>query len=273
MSSLPGFVRTAFAAGALGATAVIATPGQGLAGGVFEVIHPDVRHGGLEFESLNGIALGGVQSGEERSVHELAIGYGITDFWKLGAAIEIANPKGGRAELEAFEVESLLLFPAGNAHAADTMTQNPHPDFMLGLYTALEIPREGGIDKGALAVGPVWEIEAGAAKLIGNLFLDIPFERAKPGLAYATQLSFGLNDLVAIGVEAHGSVEEAFGNAPPFSQQEHFAGPAIYFEQELSEGHVIEPRLALMFGLTEAAADAVLSFNVEYKLGGKGSHH
>lgn len=36
-------------------------------------------------------------------------------------------------------------------------------------------------------------------------------------------------------------------------------------EVDLGDGRVLEPRAALLFGLTEAAPDATLSFNLELK--------
>lgn len=48
--------------------------------GVFEVIHPEVTQGEVEIEILSGFGLSNVEEGDERSEHEFAVGYGITDF-------------------------------------------------------------------------------------------------------------------------------------------------------------------------------------------------
>jgi hypothetical protein len=77
---------------------------------VFEVIHPDVVQGGFEMEFLNGMTIGDVEDGEERSAHEIALGYGVFDFWKTTLAIEIANPESESAEFEAFEWVNVFLF-------------------------------------------------------------------------------------------------------------------------------------------------------------------
>ncbi|MEM8837206.1 MAG: hypothetical protein AAGE89_03870 [Pseudomonadota bacterium] len=238
--------------------------------GIFEVIHPDVSKGEVEIEALNGIGISDVEDGDERSVHEFAVGYGITDFWKFTVAVEVANPQGEGAEVEAFEIENLLLLPFfGNGHHHGEEKgdhDHDHGEFVLGFYTALEIPREDGISAGGIEFGPVWEAAVGPAEWVGNLFVEAPFEEGDPGIAYASQVVFPVSDNVGIGFENFGEFEGAFGDA---AEQEHFAGPAVYFEFEPVKGHVLEPRAAVLFGLNDNSADAVLSINLEYKFGGK----
>ncbi len=237
---------------------------------VFEVIHPEVEKGGWEVEALNGIVLDDVEDGDERSVHEFAVGFGFTEFWKTTIAVEVANPEGENAIVEAFEWENVLLLTSSGGHHDGDNGEEDHAGFSLGVYTALEVPQEGGIEEGALSVGPIFEFEAGPVSFIGNLFVEVPFENGvDAGLAYAAQISTPLTEHFAIGLEAHGDVEEAFGDAAPSDEQSHFIGPALFFEIEVGD-LVLEPRAALLFGLTDAAADAVLSFNLELKFGSAG---
>ncbi len=232
--------------------------------GIFEVIHPDVEQGEVEIEILNGVGLGTVEDGEERSVHEFAIGYGFTDYWKLTAAIEVANPQGENPEVEAFEFENLLLLSKGGHGEADE-DGDEHHDFTLGFYTALEVPTEGGISEGGIAFGPVIEAEFGELEFVGNLFAEVPFADGEDaGLAYATQLILPVSDNFGIGIENFGEFEGLFGER---GDDVHFAGPGFYWEAELGNGHVIEPRVAVLFGLNDASPDAILSFNIEYKIG------
>ena len=93
--------------------------------------------------------------------------------------------------------------------------------------------------------------------------VEVPFEEGDPGLAYASQIVFPLNDSVGVGVENFGEFEGLFGDE---GEQTHYAGPAIYFETELANGHVLEPRAAVLFGLNDESSDAIFSFNLEYKI-------
>ena len=159
-------------------------------GAVLEVVHPDVTRGEVEIEVLNGVGLGNVASGAERSVHEFAVGIGVTDHWKITGAVEVANPRGDNVKVEAFELENLIVFPIGGiAHADDEQDGDEHSPFSLGLFTALEIPTEGGISEGALEIGPVFEADIGVAEFVANLFVEVPFANGEdPGLSYASQL-------------------------------------------------------------------------------------
>ena len=232
--------------------------------GVFEVIHPDVEQGEIEIEILNGVALDSIEEGEERSVHEFAIGYGFTDYWKFTTAIEVANPQGESAEVEAFEFENLLLLTKDTHHDEDGASDDDH-HFTLGFYTALEVPVEGGISEGGIEFGPVLETEIGELEFVGNLFAEVPFADGEDaGLAYAAQLVSEVNEDFGIGVEAFGEFEGLFGER---GEDVHMAGPAIYWESELSNGHKLEPRVAVLFGLNDESPEAVLSFNLEYKIG------
>jgi len=241
---------------------------------VFEVIHPDVVKGGFEVEVLNGVVLDDIARGEERSVHEIAIGYSPFSFWKTTGAIEIANPRGEAAELEAFEWENVFLLPLGgdpHGHGHDHSHGHDAGGLTLGavgVYLALEVPNEGGIGAGGLEIGPVAEFGVGPVEMVANLFLDIPFEDgADPGLAYALSAAVPVDaaDRISVGAEAHGGAEGAFGDALPLGETTHVLGPAVYADVDIGRGRSLEPRFALLFGLTEGSPDAVASFNIELK--------
>ena len=242
--------------------------------GVFEVIHPDVKKGEFELEFLSGGSLDSVEDGEERSEHELALGYSFTDNWKLTAAIEIANPAGESAEVEGFEFLSVYILPFSNGKkSAEGHDHNhghehgeeKHSGWTLGILTALEIPEEDGFDEGALEIGPIIEANFGPFLWIGNLVVEIPFGDEDPGLGFASQTIYPVNNSFGIGIESFGAFEELFGDG---DEEELFAGPALYFKYKLGNGSVLEPRIALLFGLNDETEDEVLSFNLEYKFGG-----
>ena len=246
---------------------------------VFEVIHPDVVRNGFEVEVLNGVRLDDVPDGEERSAHEIAIGYAPFSFWKTKFAVEIGNPEGEDAEYEAFEWENVLLLPFGeHAHGGghDHGHGHDHGDGnffnlgALGIFFALEVPNEGGFDSGAIEVGPIAEVSLGPVETVANLFVEVPFTDGEdPGLAYALSASIPVAKFdpveLAAGFEAHGGAEGAFGDATPINDNSHVIGPALFSEIDMGRGRMLEPRLAFLFGLTDGSPDAVLSFNVELK--------
>ena len=245
---------------------------------VYEVIHPDIDPGGFELEILNGVTLSDVETGEEQAAHELAISYAPFRFWKPILAVELAKPKGDSYAVEAIEIASVFLLPFGRGgQHADHGHYHGHDhhdahgglsggNFALGLYTALEIPNEGGLSHGAFSLGPIAEAQFGPVKAIGNLLLEIPFENDEdPGIAYALAASTSVTPQIDLGLEAHGAFEGALGNALPLDKQSHVIGPAVYGALGLGQRRLLKPRVAVLFGVTEASPDAVLSVNFELK--------
>lgn len=256
----------------LAAGTLLATAPAQAGGGIFEVIHPEVVEGGFEFESLNTLFTDDLPAGEERSVHEIALGVGVTDWWKTVAAFEIANPEDETAELEAFEWENIFILwqgggNGGHDHGHDHAHDHGHGGPVLGFYAALEVPNKDGIEKGALALGPIGGFDVGSFSIIGNLFVEVPFEDGKDaGLGYALSANTPIAESFRIGVEAHGDVEEAFGDAPDLEDQSHYFGPAIYYDADLGRGRVLETRFAVLPGLTSnGSRDLALSLNAELK--------
>lgn len=243
-------------------------------GGIFEVIHPDVVEGGIELEALNTYFAEDVPAGEERSVHEIALGVGVTKWWKTVAAFEIANPEEETAELEAFEWENVFLLWQGggngghdHGHDHDHDHGHGHGGDVIGFYAALEVPNKAGIDEGALALGPIAEVGLGSVTLLGNLFVEVPFtDDEDPGLSYALAATTPIAESWKIGLEAHGDIDEAFGDAPDFDDQSHYFGPAIYNGLDLGRGRTLETRFAVLPGLTDdGSRDLALSLNAELK--------
>jgi hypothetical protein len=235
---------------------------------VFEVTHPEIEKDGFEVEMLNGFTLSDVAAGDEQSAHELAFSYTPFDWWKPTIALEIANPAGGNAEVEAFEFENVFALPFGGDHDHSHGHGGEDGETHVGIagFVGMELPNQAGLNAAEVSFGPILEVEHGPILGIGNLFMTVPFADGEdPGLAYALQVAYRAGNWGRVGLEAHGAVEQAFGNAAAFDQQEHFIGPAVYFNWDLGHGRVLEPRVALLAGYTDAAADAVLSVNIELK--------
>ncbi len=245
---------------------------------VFEVIHPDVDQGSFKFELLQGVTTDDIEVGEERSAHEIAIGYSFFSFWATKLAVEIANPEGEPAEYEAFEWENTFVIPGLGAHAHEHGEEehgHSHGEGLfslgaLGLFFALEVPNEGGIETGAVEIGPIAEVELGPVETVANLFFEIPFEEEEDaGLAYALQASIPVGEFgpgaFAFGFEAHGGAEGAFGDGVPIDEDSHVIGPAVFSEFDIGRGRKLEPRLAALFGLTEGSPDTTISLNLELK--------
>ena len=159
----------------------------------------------------------------------------------------------------------LLLTPGGHHDDETDSDGEEHHGLVVGFYTALEVPKIGGIGEGGIEFGPVIEAEFGELEFVGNLLAEVPFaDDEDAGLAYASQLILPVSDSFGVGIENFGEFEGLFGER---GEDVHFAGPALYWEAELSNGHKIEPRAAVLFGLNDNSPDAIFSLNIEYKIG------
>ncbi|MEL7467889.1 MAG: hypothetical protein AAFN27_05525 [Pseudomonadota bacterium] len=264
-------MTTKLASVALCAATLIASPAHAQ---IFEVIHPDVEEGGIEFEILNTIIADSIDAGEERSVHEFAIGYAPFSFWKTTVAFEAATIKEEGAELEAFEWENVFLAPIGSHGDGHDHDHDHGGSFFelgaLGLYFAMEVPRDGGISNGGMEIGPIAEFDLGPVETITNLFVEVPFvDDEDPGLAYAISAAVPVYESggmeVAAGFESFGGVEGLFGDTTPLGDNSFVLGPSVYFGFDAGEGREIEPRLAVLFGMTDGAPDTAISLNFEFK--------
>ena len=209
------------------------------------------------------------KEGDERSAHEIAFAYAPFDFWKTTVAVEIANPAHESAEFEAFEWENVFLLPFGTGHGHGHGHDHDHGGHdavaleAIGIFAALEVPNHGGIGAGAVEIGPIAEITFGPVETVTNLLFEVPFEEDEGvGFGYAVQAQYPVFGQFGVGFEAFGGVDNAFDSD---REDEHFIGPALFADFDLGRGRVLEPRLAILFGVTEDAPDAVVSLNFELK--------
>ncbi len=257
--------------------AAVAAGSSSVAAQVFEVVEPDVSLGEVEFESLTGVDMTKVEPGGNRAAHEISFSISPLSFWKVSAAFELAHPYRDSVKYEGFEWENVFLLPFGAAAGRDTEVLSQDEERgeglvtlqALSLYTALEIPNEGGFDSGEFAIGPIIGLSVWRVNTITNLFAEFPFEAEEdPGLAYAFSANMDVfstkHAVYALGFEAHGAFDGVFIDAVPLNQQGHYLGPAIYSDINIA-GFEIEPRLAFLMGLTDASSDAVASINLEVR--------
>lgn len=247
------FSRTGY--GAL-TVAFVALSAPFAAAQVFDVDDPEVEAGAASIEIVGGITLDDVESGDEKAAYELSAGYGITSYWNSTLTLGFSDPEGDSLTYDAVAWENMFQFYHAEDEQGSGLT-------VASLYAALEVPDEGGFDEGVLVVGPAVKAQIGAVELLGNLYVDLPFENgADPGLVYKAGAAVPVYEGIALGLEANGGWEGAFGADVPFSDNVHVAGPAAYFETDMGHGLVIESRLALFFGLTRESPDTVLGFTL-----------
>lgn len=243
-------MKPAISATAL-AVALLALPAA-----AFELEEGTTEENSVEMEISNSVFLGDVDNGDDRSTHEVGVTWGLLHGWSTGLAFELTNEAGGEIAFEGVEWSNTIAILGGE-------TERGPEGLTLALFTAFEFEFEESDDV-ELTIGPAIGIELDPIELTVNPFVTVPLGGGSDaGFTYALGAYYEVSDDLAVGIEAHGEIEDAFSNAPGLSQQEHFIGPAIAFEIEAEEDREVEFRLGSFFGLTEATPTVGLSLNLE----------
>lgn len=245
-SILSALSCTAFAAFCL------STPAQAFPGGGNKVYGPIVEKGVFELESRTSLLTGGPEDGEAESVFEA--GYGFTDFWNAALLVEAEREPGGDIEVEAFAFENIFELPKIEGSPFD-----------FGVYAEYEQSLHG---EGAKLEGKfLSQYKRGAFTGRLNLVAEHGF-----GDQASDEVEFGYEVLAAaeiahdfsLGLEGFGELGDS-GHFGDLGDQEHYIGPAAFFELEPTEGSELEFELGYLFGAGEAEADGQIRFLVEWE--------
>lgn len=230
----------------------------------FEVKEPEVEKGELEIE-YNGAVQDGFPEEDDdddddeenvRHAHEVAVGYGITDFLKVEAGVALEALEDENLKATNIEIEAVL-----------EILEQDEQGLGLGLFGGIE-PRINDEATNELEFGPIFSFALGGIQNTANTFFERSFGKNREegwGFAYAWQSKVELEEGLGIGIEAYGEAED-IGEDPPIEEQEHRLGPVVYYEAELGEDRELGISLGLLFGLTKSTPDVAVKWNVELEL-------
>ena len=223
-------------------------------GQTFEVKGLHVVKGGIEIDLDNAVFSSGAQN---RSGHEQKVSYGVTNWWRLSAAVEWENPVGDSLRATHLAIENILVL----------RPMQQKRDVGLGMFVALQSSIHDD-STNAFVFGPIVTVKWDNVTWAFNPFLEQTFGRNREdGIAftYAWQAKYELREGLAVGVEGYGLVEN-LGDSPRLAEQLHRFGPVLYGEVEVAKNFKIEPSFGVLFGLTSATPDITLRFNVDIHL-------
>lgn len=190
-----------------------------------------------------------------RSAHDQALDYGLASWWKVSGVMKLERPLEAdfRAARLAFESTFVLR----------GLDEKKAVDLGLGWFSAVEASIHDDTTN-AFVFGPILTLKLDQTTVTANPFLERTFGRNRvDGIAfnYAWHVKHELRKGLAIGVEGFGVVEN-IGDPPPWREQEHRIGPAIFTEIALTQDVTINPDIGLLFGLTEATPDVAIKLNI-----------
>ncbi|MEM7210934.1 MAG: hypothetical protein AAF479_03415 [Pseudomonadota bacterium] len=236
--------------------AVLAAALPGLAFAGFEIEDATTEENAVEFEIENTVFVGDVNTGDTVSEHEIGVTWGVFNPWTTSVSFELETEKGGTLDLNGFEWSNTIGLVGGEASVNDELA--------VAIYTSFEYEFDSAEDVN-LTVGPAVQYSTGNLDFGLNTFVAIPLDGGEdPAFVYAFGVSSEVSQGIAVGLEAHGEIPRAFGDAAEFEQQSHFLGPVVEIESAEENGQSAEIRLGAFAGLTDATPSVAVSANVGF---------
>ena len=232
----------------------------------FDVKQLEVSKGEVEYGAENMAARGvprALGSDVKRLAGEQSMSYGLTDWWRISAALKIEKPEADEARL----AQAAL----GNIFILKGLDEKRSHDFGVGWFTEIGISTHRDTTN-TLLFGPIATMKADKLSITVNPFFEQTFGRNREdgiAFAYGWQAKCEIREGFAVGIEGFGVIDD-IGNAPPWRDQEHRIGPVLYTEVELHRDFKIAMDVGVMVGLTEATPDMALKLNFGIPLSGGG---
>lgn len=209
------------------------------------VYSPAVERGERELETLMLATKGGQQG------LAFAAGYSPTSFWAAEVYDVFHRDPGGALRPDEIELENRFSFGAPGRFLLDS-----------GALVELELPQHSE-GHGAVRAVPILEKQLGRTVASLNVPLEWQYGTgAAQGttLAYAARVEYLLRPEFSPAVEAFGE-PGLIGSFPAASEQNHLAGPAVYF----AAGRRVKGSVAALFGLTPAAPSRSFAARLEFE--------
>jgi hypothetical protein len=221
------------------------------AGPADTVYLPIVEKGETEFEFRGGYRDFHGAPSEHAFVFD--VGYGVTSRWRTELVLEYAAEEGNPGTLEAWEWENVFVLTEQGQHWAD-----------VGLFFEYENVFAAGPDE--IKIGPMFQKEIGPT--IANL--NLIFERevgddasGETELAYTWQVKWRGREALEWGVQGMGGLGE-LGHLG--EEDSHIVGPALFGVRRLANGDKFAWNGAVLGGISEAAPDVTVRFQLEYEM-------
>lgn len=183
-----------------------------------------------------------------------ALGYGVTDWWKVELEGIVKNQPGDNTEYSATELVNKFQF-----------WEEGEMPFDMGVYTAYEKHRDSSKADVLEAIFAIAK-NHGTSEHTANIIFEQAIGSDRPkgqglefGLAWSSM--WEMEDDWEVGFEYYGAFGE-IDNIPTYSRQSHQIGPVIEFEIPGSE---VEVKLGYLAGISSAAYDSTVKWELEWE--------
>ncbi|MFM9913315.1 MAG: hypothetical protein ACKVN9_07275 [Methylophilaceae bacterium] len=221
-----------------------------LAGPADYMYLPTVEYGEKEIDFKFGTEK--LPNGDRKQVASLGLGYGVTEYWFT--EVYFKREREGSDGLSLAEWENKFQLTETGKYPVD-----------LGLVVELEAP----INKNEpyeFKLAPLMQTEFGKVQLNGNLVFERKFG---PGshvteMGYQWQAKYRWQPAFEFGLQGFGGMGK-WNDWEDYDNQEHRLGPAVFGKFDLGVKQAIKYNAALLFGVSETAANHTFRMQVEYE--------
>jgi hypothetical protein len=190
---------------------------------------------------------------DNQQVYNLALGYGVTNWWLTELEGEWEKPPKADTELSEMAWENTFQ-----------LTEPGEYRLNLGVFAEYAWPQHSA-ERPNVKVGPILQLQYETALHTVNLFFE---RQVGPGaetaveFTYAWQSRFRVTQSLDAGFEIFGAPGEA-GKPLPLSEQELRAGPVLYGTFKPSAGTRFRYQVGYLVGQTKATPDGTWKANIE----------
>ncbi|HEX7928098.1 MAG TPA: hypothetical protein VF678_10930 [bacterium] len=221
----------------------------------FTVHMPNVVKGEKEIE----ISLAGTRDSDKaldnNGVYNIALGYGVTNFWKTELEFEAEKPNGEKTDLSEVAWENTFQ-----------LTEPGQYWLNVGFFAEYAWPQHSGAHPDIKA-GPILQMEIGRSIHTVNLFVEREVgthAEHTVEMSYAWQSRFRMLEHLDAGFEIFGEPGE-FGKPDALDDQQLIAGPVLYGAFKPSNHTKLVYEVGYLFGGTKASPDGTWKVNVEFE--------
>lgn len=229
--------------------------GSTLAHAGFKVYSPTVEAGEFELEMRGNTTFDGDPSKDDQQEYKFEAGYGIADKWFTSIGTTLAKDANDNLQSQEVFWENIIQLTEQGEHWVDA-----------GLYLEYAVARGAGTPD---------ELEGKLLleKVVGNFVhtANLVFVRNigsgasnVTNFEYAWRSKYFISDALELGVELYGEMGE-FGHVLPSSAQDRRIGPVISGKLGHSGHGKWQYELGYLFGVSDAAPNGTLKFNLEYE--------
>lgn len=225
------------------AAALLASP-RAEAGPADKVYRPVVEYGETEVELRGGYLADERDAIDGTQAYVLDFGHGVTPWWFTEAVIEIEKEPGSSLEAEEIEWENIFQLSEPGQYFLD-----------FGFFAEAKLPLEVEYPYG-VELGPMFQKETGPLVHNLNLLAEWSFGN---GFATENELGYSLQSRWRSGTAVEAGVQ-GFGE-----EDAHLLGPAVFGGGRLGERSKFKWDAAVLAGLTDAAEDWRLRWELEFE--------